>query len=84
VNKNWERHQVTHIECEEIFFNSPFFVSADSEHSFGEKRYLALGYTDHSRYLFVAFTMRGTSIRPISFRDMTAKERRIYEQFKKK
>ena len=74
-----------HFECEEIFFNSPYFVSADVEHSVGdEKRYLALGFTDRGRYLFVAFTMRETQIRAISFRDMTEKERKIYEHHEKK
>ena len=27
IKKNWEKHRVSHIECEEIFFNSPIIVS---------------------------------------------------------
>jgi uncharacterized protein len=78
--KNWDRHQVSNWECEEVFYNTPLVVRLDSEHSHSELRYYALGRTDSERRLFVAFTMRGSLIRPISFRDMTEKERRVYEQ----
>ncbi|HEV8659631.1 MAG TPA: BrnT family toxin [Thermoanaerobaculia bacterium] len=45
---------------------------------------LPLGRTEDGRLLFVAFTVRKKLIRPISFRDMTAKERRTYEFYAKK
>jgi uncharacterized DUF497 family protein len=81
--KNWNKHQVSYWECEETFFNKPLIVKDDEEHSSEEKRYYALGRTDEGRQIFIAFTMRDTVIRPISFRDMTKRERRIYEQYKK-
>jgi uncharacterized DUF497 family protein len=84
IRKNWERHRVAHLECEEVFFNRPFFVTSDEIHSKVEPRYWALGVTDQSRYLFVSFTMRDTLIRPISFRDMTRRERNTYEDRKKR
>jgi uncharacterized DUF497 family protein len=76
--KNWVKHRVTDSECEEVFFNSPFVVRRDSEHSDEEARYYALGQSDRSRLLFVVFTIRGKLIRVISARDMTRKEWRIY------
>lgn len=80
IKKNWEKHRVSHIECEEIFFNSPIIVRGDASHSTSEDRYFVLGKTDTDRLLFVVFTVRGTKIRIISARNMNRKERRVYEQ----
>ena len=80
IKKNWERHRVTHIECEEIFFNRPFMVKEDEPHSGVEDRYYVLGNTDNGRYLFVVFTIRHNKIRIISARDMNKKERRLYNE----
>ncbi len=82
ILKNWDQHNVSYWECEEIFFNKPLIIRNDEEHSKAEIRYYALGKTDSNRKIFVAFTMRDTLIRPVSFREMTRKERRIYEQSK--
>lgn len=82
IGKNWTRHSVTDWECEDVFFNRPLIVRADREHSAEETRYYVLGRTKRGRLLFGAFTMRGRLIRPISFRDMTARERRAYESAK--
>jgi len=78
VAKNWVRHKVTYVECEEIFFNQPLIVSYDYSHSQSENRYIALGKTDLERFLFVVFTIRADRIRIISARDMSKKERRYY------
>lgn len=77
--KNWATHDVADFECEELFFNQPLIVRPDPEHSTREARFYALGVTDQSRPLFVAFTVRQNLIRIISARDMTRRERRIYE-----
>jgi len=76
--KNWIKHRVTPVECEQIFFNQPLLVKDDALHSETEKRFLALGKTDKSRSLFIAFTLRGDLIRVISARDMSRKEREVY------
>jgi uncharacterized DUF497 family protein len=73
-----DRHRVTPEECEELFFNQPFVVGSDQEHSGREERFYALGQTDAGRLLFLVFTVRGRLIRLISARDMSRKERRIY------
>lgn len=84
IEKNWEKHKVIYIECEEVFFNKPLIVKEDEPHSVAESRYYALGQTDTGRLLFVVFTIRGNKIRIISARDMNKKERRIYyEQIEK-
>ena len=84
LDKNWDKHGVGFWECEEVFLNRPLVVRPDVEHSRGEPRYYALGQTEAGQLLFVAFTIRKKLIRPISARDMTVKERRIYEFFSKK
>jgi uncharacterized DUF497 family protein len=78
AHKNWGRHQVTPEEAEDVFFNEPLAVRSDVCHSMQEKRYYALGQTGAGRYLFVAFTIRGSLLRVISVRDMSRKERDAY------
>lgn len=77
-DKNWYLHQVTNRECEELFFNRPFMVRSDLEHSESEERYYALGRTNRDRWLFVAFAVRAELVRVISARDMNRRETRIY------
>jgi uncharacterized DUF497 family protein len=78
ADKNWNRHHVSPLESEQVFFNSPLLAGADEVHSQGEKRYYALGQTDEGRELFVAFTIRGRRLRIVSARDMSRKERKVY------
>jgi hypothetical protein len=78
--KNWEKHQVDYRECEEVFFNKPLLIGDDTNHSFQQQRYYALGRTDMARTLFLVFTVRNNKVRVISARDQSKKERKIYEQ----
>jgi len=78
--KNWIKHKVTRLECEEIFFNFPLVISDDVKHSNMEKRFYALGLSKAERFLFISFTIRNNLIRIISARDMNRKERMTYEE----
>ncbi|HAM32289.1 MAG TPA: hypothetical protein DCP41_01920 [Deltaproteobacteria bacterium] len=78
--KNWEEHGVTGSECEQIFFNHPRVVAPDVKHSEKEGRYFVLGHTDTGRMLFVVFMIRKNLIRVISARDMSRKERKVFEK----
>lgn len=78
VQKNVFKHDVTPLECEEVFFNEPLIVSQDVTHSEHEPRGFVLGQTSAGRLLFVAFTVRRQLVRVISGRDMSAGERRRY------
>ena len=80
VDKNWESHKVSPREAEQVFFNRPFIVADDVKHSGTERRYFVLGQTDDNRPLFVAFTLRGDLIRVISARDMSHRERKVYQE----
>jgi uncharacterized DUF497 family protein len=81
AEKNWVLHEVSRTEAEEVFFNRPVLVAPDAKHSVGEVRYAALGKTNGERRLTIVFTLRGTTlVRVISARDMSKRERRIYER----
>ncbi len=83
INKNWQKHNVTPKECEQVFFNKPLMIYQDAIHSQHEIRYTALGRSDEKRRLIIAFTVRGSKIRIISARDQSQKERILYETIHK-
>ena len=80
-----EKHGVTMMETEQVFFNAPLLLLEDAAHSQNELRIHALGRTDAARALHITFTLRqsGQLIRVISARDMHRKERAIYDQANK-
>lgn len=73
------KHDVTPAECEQVFFNIPIVAGDDEKHSETENRLYVLGQTDSGRLLFLVFTVRKDRLRVISARDMSRKERRVYE-----
>ena len=80
IQKNWEKHKVSPVESEQTFFNRPLIIVKDVHHSQEEERFYALGKTDQDRRLFIAFTIRKKLVRAVSSRDMSKKERKIYEK----
>ena len=78
--KNWEKHSVKKTESEQIFFNMPIVVS-ETYCTTDSDRFLALGKTNDGRLLTIIFTIRKKKlIRIISARDMSRKERKIYDE----
>jgi uncharacterized DUF497 family protein len=55
-------------------------VASDDKHSEKEIRLAALGKTDADRLLTIVFTVRENLVRVISARDMSRRERGLYEQ----
>ena len=80
-----DKHGVTMMETEQVFFNAPLLLLEDAAHSQNEVRIHALGVTDAVRALHITFTLResGQLKRVISARDMHRKERAIYDQANK-
>jgi len=76
-----DRHGVTQVEAEDVFFDPRLLLAPDPRHSEQEPRFHALGETSDGRRLHVTFTLRaeGTRIRVISARVMHRKERAFYE-----
>lgn len=83
-DKNWEKHKVSRLESEQVFFNDPFVVYMDEKHSQKEARYLVMGVTNKGRTLTLILTLRMNKlIRVISARDMSKNERRAYGKIEK-
>jgi uncharacterized DUF497 family protein len=80
--KSAAKHHVSRAEAEQVFLNEPLMVAEDEKHSDEELRFHSFGHTDEGRRLHVTFTWRkqGTLIRVISARDMSRRERAIYEE----
>jgi hypothetical protein len=83
-DKNWSRHGVSQLECEQIFFNQPLLLASDPKHTGHEVRFFALGRTEALRELAVVFTIRDKRIRVSSARPMSRRERREYARAKSK
>lgn len=77
--KNREKHDVSGSECEQVFFNRPLVAEPDVKHSGREQRFYVLGQTDSGRRLYLVFTVRDHLIRVISARELSRKERRVYQ-----
>ncbi len=82
ARKSEDKHGVTQVEAEQVFFNLPVVHVPDEKHSDVEKRFHVLGKTNEDRLLHITFTLRfgGRKIRVISARVMHRAERRIYEE----
>jgi hypothetical protein len=81
LDKSLKKHGETNEEAEEVFFDKSILVAEDVKHSTKvEKRYQALGKTDEGRSLFVGFTVRNRTIRIISVRSQSRRERKMYEK----
>jgi uncharacterized DUF497 family protein len=78
AGKILRKHGVTPEECEQVFGNAPLVVADDPRHSHQERRHFALGHTATGRVLFLVFTLRRNSIRVISARSASRKERKEY------
>ena len=82
--KDWIQHKVAWTEAEEAFLRVPLIALPDPHHSQAEKRLALLGRTLADRRLVVVFTIRNNRIRVISARDMSKKERKMYDEAIKK
>ncbi len=77
---NLEKHKVSFDEARSVFFDEYAQQFFDDENSDEEDRFLMLGKSSKSRILIVVHCERdgGSTIRIISARKATAKERTFY------
>ncbi len=83
AERNIQRHGVTFEEALTAFDDSFAYIVEDETHSFDEPRELLIGHSQRHRLLFIVFTERPQSIRLISARRASRKERQKYEQEKR-
>ena len=80
IDKNLIKHDVSNSECEEAFFDDHKLIFNDIIHSKKEKRYIILARTKNERLLFMVYIIRNQMVRIISARDVSKRERRLYEE----
>lgn len=79
AESNKSKHGITFSEAMTVF-GDPFAVTGcDPRHADDEDRFLTLGTSVVGRLVVVSHTDRGDSIRIISAREATRRERKEYE-----
>ena len=77
---NAEKHGVIFEEAQTAFDDPLFLAFVDPDHSIDERRYILLAESNLGRLLVVSYTERAESLRIISAREATKKERKAYEE----
>jgi uncharacterized DUF497 family protein len=80
ASSNLSKHGVSFFEALEIFNDELAVTVLDPDHSAIEHRYLAFGVTSAYRCLVVSYAEHEDTIRIISARTMTPRERKAYEE----
>ncbi len=78
AESNEKKHGITFQEAGTAFFDTLSLTISDPLHSEGEERLVLIGSSDKNRLLIVVHTDRGDTIRIISARKATVREKRIY------
>jgi len=77
---NRSKHGVSFQEAATVFRDPLSQTGGDPDHSVAENRFVTFGLSARGRLLVVAHTEQGDTIRIISAREATARERAIYEE----
>lgn len=80
---NIEKHGIS-FETAKHIFESPVFTRRDARQDYGEIRDLSLGTVEEDVLLAVVHTYRDNAIRIISARVASQKERRLFDDAKRK
>ncbi len=76
---NLKKHGVDFTEAATVFGDPLSITYSDPDHSLDEDRYIIIGSSSANRLLMVAHTDRDESTRLISAREVTSRERKLYE-----
>lgn len=77
---NRSKHGVSFRDARSVFFDPLARIHDDPEHSLDQRRAIITGHSTGGRFLLVAFTDRGSTIRIVSARVATRRERQKYEE----
>jgi uncharacterized DUF497 family protein len=78
--RNEPKHRVTFGEAISVFEDTLSVTYPDVDHSDGEERVMIVGLTSSGSVLVVSHSFRDETIRVISARRATTKERLFYEK----
>lgn len=79
ADSNRSKHGVTFEEALTVFYDALAATFRDRQHSHGEQRCITIGYSVRDRLLVVCHTERARSVRLISSRPATKRERKRHE-----
>jgi uncharacterized DUF497 family protein len=79
---NLAKHDVSFEEAATVFADPVAAIFDDEAHSIDEHREIIIGYSAIGRLLIVCFTERPPTIRIISARKATKRERKAHEENK--
>ena len=79
AERNRKKHRVSFDEAVTVFYDPLAATFDDPDHSVGERRLVTVGRSSRGRLLVVAHIDRGESVRIISARLTTARERKRHE-----
>jgi len=77
---NLRKHKVSFEEASTALRDTMAATGADPDHSIGEFRYVTFGISERGRLLVVAHTEQSDTIRIISARLASKREKKIYEE----
>ncbi|MYF50598.1 MAG: BrnT family toxin [Gammaproteobacteria bacterium] len=80
AKRNWRDHRTSFSEAASVFPDPLSITDVDPDHSLDENRYIIVGRSENDRLLMVAHAHRGDTIRIISARTLTPRERKQYEE----
>jgi uncharacterized DUF497 family protein len=80
ASSNLLKHGVTFEEALSVFDNPLAIIFDDEDHSGGESREIIVGHSVQHRVLLVCFSERAGTVRMITARPATPKERKDYEE----
>ena len=78
--RNRRKHGVSFREAATVFGDPLSITFPDPDHSKEEERHVTIGMSQQGRILVVAHTEEGDTVRIISARRATRRERRFYEE----
>ena len=80
AERNLFKHGVSFGEASTVFNDKLAITVPDPQHSAEKERYITVGLSSMQRLLIIAHTDRKDHIRIISARELTANERKAYEE----
>ena len=79
AKRNLKKHGVSFEEAVTAFYDPLSATFNDPDHSVGEYRFITIGLSSHDRLLVVAHAERGKTLRILSARSATSRERKRHE-----
>ena len=80
AHSNLRKHKVSFVEAATALKDPMAATGRDPDHSMGEERFITFGVSERGKLLVVAHTEKDDTLRIISARVASKKERKIYEE----